>query len=105
MLSSFSSFDEEAFLSAVLDEFAGATFKFPGNKNQTVALMEEVGELSSALLDHGYGKGTEQCVYNEAVQVAAMAMRIALQGDVGFPYQFNTVYYDEFKPTGIVKKT
>lgn len=95
-----SSKNVEDFLFCVEKEFIGATNKFPNNENQTVALMEEVGELANALLEHGYGKGDQQSVYNEAVQVAAMAMRIAVQGDRNFRYAFSMEYPYKFKPTG-----
>lgn len=40
------------------------------------ALTEEVGELAKALLDE-----SDQRVYEEAVQVAVMALRVATEGD------------------------
>lgn len=71
---------------AVAAELLRARAKFPGTKNVTVALAEELGELSKALLDHSYGEGENDAVYKEAVQVAAMAQRVAEEGDPGFPY-------------------
>lgn len=67
-------------------ELARARAKFPGNTLQLAALSEEVGELAKALLDHRSGKGTAEEVYAEAVQVAAMACRVAVEGDSTFPY-------------------
>ena len=40
------------------------------------ALVEEVGEVARALLDE-----SRACVFAEAVQVAAMACRVAVEGD------------------------
>lgn len=76
----------DQFAIAVAAELIKARAKFPGTKNLTVALAEELGELSKALLDHSYGKGENDAVYAEAVQVAAMAQRVAEEGDPGFPY-------------------
>ena len=40
------------------------------------ALTEEVGELAKAIMDEGSHR-----VWKEAVQVAAMALRVAVEGD------------------------
>ncbi len=73
------------FLADVLTEVNRARAKFPGNKHLLAALMEEVGELANALLEEEYGEGVSSAdVYREAVQVAAMAMRIADEGEPGF---------------------
>lgn len=63
--------------------------KFPGRKYMLAALVEEVGELHQAMIDHSRGKQTSSDVYAEAIQVAAMAIRIAQEGDAEFPYQFS----------------
>ena len=66
----------DLFLSDVRAELARARIKFPGNRIVTVALAEEFGELCKAALDE------PACnVRNEAVQTAAMAARLALDGD------------------------
>jgi NTP pyrophosphatase (non-canonical NTP hydrolase) len=64
-------------------ELMKARAKFP-TKDVWVtlaALTEEVGELNQAILQHHFephkGK-TIQDIYKEAVQVATMAMRVAL---------------------------
>lgn len=55
---------------------------FPAPNPNMAALTEEVGELSKALLQIGCeGKSDWSTVYNEAMQVAAMAVRIATEGD------------------------
>lgn len=49
---------------------------FPSSEGVLTALMEEVGELAQAMLDKSWDE-----VVKEAKQVAAMAGRIALEGD------------------------
>lgn len=74
--------DRGFFLEAVYDEFDRAEKKFPSTHCALAALMEEVGELAQAMLHfHLEGKGSEMQIKKEAVQVAVMAMRIALDGD------------------------
>ncbi len=62
------------------EESKRALAKHPKHEHLLVALMEEVGELSRAHLE---GEGTAR-IREEAVQVAALAMRIALCGDDDF---------------------
>lgn len=64
------------FLENVGEEIQNARDKFPGRELTMTALQEEVGELARALMDE-----SRQRVYNEAVQVAAMAARVTLDGD------------------------
>jgi len=75
-------------IEAVLEELEKAQRKFPNNQHMMNALTEEVGELSQALLHLNFepekGK-TNEDVYKEAVQVAVMAFRVALEGDSTFP--------------------
>ena len=66
----------EAFCIAMCDEFKRAVAKFPDPSHSMTALSEEHGELARALLDE-----SPQRIYSEAVQVAVVAMRVALQGD------------------------
>ena len=72
---------------------------FPGNKMMLAALVEEVGELAQALIDHSRGKVTASKVYGEAIQVATMAIRIAEEGSGEFPYKYTHKCYQEF-PVG-----
>jgi hypothetical protein len=65
-----------AFLSEVEAEHRRAVTKFPDASGSMTALTEEVGELAKALLDE-----PSECVRAEAVQVATMAIRVALEGD------------------------
>lgn len=88
--------DIDVFLAAVKAEYLKTLVKYPGNDNQNIALMEEVGELSQAMLDlHGGGyqrptEAAQSCeIFNEAVQVASVSARIAIQGDSWCPkYNF-----------------
>ena len=86
---------DEKFLSDVLTELEKARKKFPKTKNIIVALMEEVGELSEALLkltEDGELNEKElnertMNVYKEAVQVASTALRVAVEGDISMGYR------------------
>lgn len=64
------------FLGKVLREYENALDLFPSHSLNTIALMEEVGEPARALLDE-----TKERIVEEAIQVAALAMKIALHGD------------------------
>jgi hypothetical protein len=65
-----------SFLQQVADELARARRKFPSSEGSMCALTEEVGELAKAAMDEPTGR-----VRAEAVQVATMAARVALEGD------------------------
>jgi hypothetical protein len=96
--------DKDRFLDSLENEFQGACNKFPGNLCNAAALTEEVGELNQALLQLQFepAKGkTRADVYKEAIQVAAMAMKIALLGSSEFPaYEYEYECYRAFMPTG-----
>lgn len=64
------------FLEQVREEVGRARGLFPKPDGLMVALTEEVGELAKALLDEPWKR-----VEEEAVQVAAMALRVATEGD------------------------
>jgi len=68
-------------LHEVEDELARARAKHPGTGDTFVALMEEVGELAQALLQHKYEGQAAHTVRAEAIQVACMAVRCATEGD------------------------
>lgn len=72
--------DEDMF-AAIRRELVKARAKFPETQLATIALMEEVGELAQAQLYCKAGRCAESNIINEAVQVAAMAIRIAVEGD------------------------
>lgn len=67
------------FLSAVESEIDKAMGKYPWPNPNLAALTEEVGELAKAMLE----KKPHEVVL-EAIQVAAMAARCALEGDPQF---------------------
>jgi NTP pyrophosphatase (non-canonical NTP hydrolase) len=77
-------------------ELQFARAKFPGSNLNFPALVEEVGELANALLDHAYGKATSENVFAEAIQVACMAIRVAEEGSAEFPYQVSHEDYQAF---------
>jgi NTP pyrophosphatase (non-canonical NTP hydrolase) len=64
-------------LTAIAAETMRARIKFPENELLTVALMEEVGELAQAQLQ---GRPRDE-IEREALQVAALAVRILEEGD------------------------
>lgn len=86
-----------AFLSDVMEEVRRASVKFPKADGVLAALTEEVGEavdealvllLHVAALASAHGStarqamdGTRESLRAECVQVAAMAMRLALEDD------------------------
>jgi hypothetical protein len=67
---------DKQFLAEVLAEVRRARAKFPGANATNAALVEEVGELSKALMYEPFSN-----VIAEAVQVATMALRLATEGD------------------------
>ena len=70
---------DEQFLKAVIAEAKRARRSFPGANATNAALVEEVGEVSKALMYEPWN-----AVCDEAVQVAVMAMRLATEGDSTF---------------------
>ena len=74
-------------VACILEEVRRARGMFKGANNNFAALIEEVGELANALIEHKYGKGDEAAVFSEAVQVAAMAIRVLEEGSPEFPYR------------------
>lgn len=69
-------------LGLIAEELKRARSLHPGNAQLLGALMEEVGEVANALLEHG--SGSDQ-VREECVQVATVAIRIAEEGDPAYP--------------------
>lgn len=68
-------------------ELRYAQSKFPNNKFMLAALVEEVGELSQALIGYERGDKTSLQVLEEAIQVAVMAIRVAMEGSEEFSYK------------------
>ena len=77
-------------LGDVADEIGRAIEKFPDNEHQLTAMNEEVGELNQAILENHHGDVPAKEVYEEAIQVAAMAIRVATEGDHSFNYEPHT---------------
>lgn len=67
---------ELALATDILEELVCARAKFPGKNVTFAALVEEVGELATAIFEESAGR-----VRREAIQVAVMAMRMILDGD------------------------
>lgn len=90
-----------AVFAMIRGELEAARKQFPENTHMLVALMEEVGELSQALIDHDRAQAKSAAeVLREAVQVACMAIRVATEGDDNFAYIFPAV--EEELPRGPV---
>ena len=67
---------EDEFIEAVRAELVRARTKFPTNDVLMTALTEEVGEVAEAIMDK-----PRREVILECVQVATVALRIAVEGD------------------------
>ena len=74
-------------VACIFEEVRRARGMFKGRNNNFAALIEEVGEFANALLEHSFGKGSEEAVFREGVQVAAMAIRVIEEGSPEFPYR------------------
>lgn len=70
----------EKILTDIIAELKRAQTKFPSPNPNLAALMEEVGELARAFLE----RKSQDEVYNECIQIAAMAIRCAVEGDPQF---------------------
>lgn len=90
-------------LDHILDEVMGARAKFPRNKHQLAAKSEEDGELAKAMIEREIGLATSADVYKEAVQCAAMAIRVAIDGDSDFEHDLTWADMHAFTPTGAPK--
>jgi NTP pyrophosphatase (non-canonical NTP hydrolase) len=88
----------------VESELNFARTKFPSNEHLLAALVEEVGELSQALIDQHRGKQKAEDVFAEAIQVAAMAIRIAEEGSKEFKYKYNYNCYKNFNVNKLEEK-
>lgn len=82
-------------LRAVRDEIDRARELFPQMSEGMVALMEEVGELANALIEHQKGNKPSKAILEEAIQVAAVAIRIAIEGDERYPHYDSTPFFVE----------
>jgi hypothetical protein len=93
--------EEALFLDHMDIELRKAQVRFPTNEHLLAALTEEVGELAQALIDHDRNPDLGATdVYAEAVQVAAMVIRVALEGDASFRYRYPFPVKTEAKAEG-----
>ena len=67
---------DSVFLAAVLDEISRARTKHPHFEITLAAMGEEFGEVCKAMLDE-----RAERVWDECVQLAAMALKLAVDGD------------------------
>lgn len=73
---------DQTFIEDIVAEITKARSRFPTPDPTIVALTKKVGELSQAMLHMREGQHNDWWrVWNEAVQVAVMAMRAATEGD------------------------
>lgn len=87
-----SGYEMEGFARDMTREALRAAEKFPQPNPLIAAMTEEAGEVSKAILHIREGKSDDwQAVRDECVQLAAMALRLALEGDptVGVPRPSN----------------
>lgn len=77
---------------AISDELRRARAKHPTSRVTNTAMIEEVGEVAKALMDEAGFR-----VREEAVQVAAMAVRLLLDGDTYMQMFRDEVGLDDFK--------
>lgn len=87
----------------IRNELVAARTAFPTSLYMLAALGEEVGELCKALMEHSLDQGTSAPeILREAVQVACMAIRVAVEGDADFKYIFPQI--EEELPRGPVSR-
>lgn len=80
MLSNIDKMRLTKFSEDVKDEVSRACGNYPFPNPNLAALMEEVGELARAMLENK----SALHIWEEAVQVATMAARCAIEGDPQF---------------------
>lgn len=68
--------NDRDFLSAIHTEVLRARKLFPKPDGLMTALTEETGEVAKAILDEPWPSVVQECI-----QTAAMAMRLATEGD------------------------
>lgn len=68
--------NDQEFAAAVAEEIQRARRLFPGAEATSAAMIEEVGEVCKALMYEPWDALVKECV-----QVAAMAQRLATEGD------------------------
>ncbi len=71
----------------VLARATQARMNFPGNKENLARLISTEGEIGTALIAVNCGEAGNETVWNECVHVAAMAMRVAVEGNASWKYK------------------
>jgi len=71
------------FLTSVAHALIHARGKYPGNKHRYIAFTGECGESFYAMEKYIKGTGTVDELRDELIQAAAMACRLAVEGDSG----------------------
>lgn len=71
-------------LNDLTDELGRARLKFPVCEHTYAALLEELGELAQALIEHKGGRAPARNVRAEALQIACVAIRIGSEGDPAY---------------------
>ena len=89
------------FTTEMYEEKKRAEQKFPQCERLLGALVEEVGELAEALLKIKESGGSPQRVYDEAIQVASTAYRLATQGEPDYGYEGTKCHYQGCKKPAI----
>lgn len=88
--------DDGKMIRSIRGELQQAREAFPDSRYMLCALMEEVGELAQAIMEHSRGENkTAAEVYHEAIQVATMAIRIGTEGDSDFTYEPYSIFGEE----------
>lgn len=77
-------------LNDLADELGRARRKFPACDHTYAALLEELGELAQALIEHKTARAPARNVRAEALQVACVAVRIGTEGDASYCLAPNT---------------
>jgi len=89
-------------ITMIRGELDAARGTYPDPQHALAALMEEAGKLARGLISHDRQQEVVvQEVLRRAVTTAAMAIRIATEGDDNFAYAFPSVE-EEVLPTGPV---
>lgn len=76
----------------ILDELKAARVASPGTTHLLVTLVKEVGALAQGMMEHDRAQGISvNEVLRKAIQVAATTVRVAIEGDENFLYEFPVV--------------
>ena len=82
-------------ITMIRGELDAARGEYPDGQHALAALLEEAGKLSRCLIKHDRKQEvTTQEVLRRAVTTAAMAIRIATEGDSNFAYMLPSVEAD-----------